>query len=286
MANLAFKESVTRGVSYALKEVRHRYDYPLNPRDCLPYHNHQHTVEVIDRTNEILLAAPDLVTTRDLYLARFAAAFHDIDQTWEEVEDVTTKFPILKRKRKVGEVERKSFEEAKKFMDEENLAGKIFDTPDYEIVEASIMATVPHFENGTVTQPYVTNTSPFIAQAIALADLGVAGMVGFPSFLRDTDSLFREDNLDFVDITLDRRALSEAHKRFLRERVLDGVQRQIRFAEGRRDYHESELANLPLEARGVVRALFNKFPETIAEMTTTLARRRAMSYGELILSMA
>lgn len=290
MANFALKETITRGTSYAIGEVRRRYDNPLNPRDNLPYHSPRHTVEVMARTNTILKtiaqACPRTLRTRDLYLARLGAAFHDIDQTWEEVVDLTHQFPIVKRRRKVGDVERRSFEEAKEFMDKENSRGRVFSSYDYAVVEASIMATVPHFENGTVVQPNVTDSSPLIAQAIALADLGVAGMEGFSYFLRDTNDLFKEDNLDVVDILLEKRQLSEAHKRYLKDRIMDGTQRQLHFAEGRRNQLDPELLKLPSASREAVRRLFNKFPETIEGMVRTLNQRKGLSYDELISSMA
>ena len=67
------------------------------------------------------------------------------------------------------------------------------------LVNQAILATVPGWdaENETVSQPNLTPNAPAVVRAVALADLGIAGMEP-ATFVETGDQLFREENLDIA----------------------------------------------------------------------------------------
>lgn len=278
-------EIVNQGVNEALEGIRQKYEVSENLRENLPYHNTEHTQGVINRVNTILKTiqenAPESVSDKDIELAVLAAAFHDTVQNWEEKVDGS----IVKRQRFAGQNEDDSAGLAVGFMTEQNLkAGQdIFSPQDKEIVGEAIRATVPGWnpEAGTVIQPNLTAESSLVARAIALADVNTAGIEGPQALLYDTANLFREDNLDILDAIASGQSLSDEQKQSYRDRMMAWIRTQSGFIQGRKQLLDSELVGIPEEALEAVKALFNKFDETVERIKEVTNECEKMEFEEL-----
>lgn len=284
-----FIKYVGDGISHANRSLSERFDSPPEVYNRLYYHNSQHSKEVMEKTSEILQFIGESIgqiSEQHALLAKFAAAFHDLNQDWEPEQSFNRGLTIAKRTHKAGEIEDKSFLEANQFMiDSNTITGRdLFTGNDRFLVRECILATVPAFDLalGTVIQPNISPTSSIAAQAVALADLGVAGIDGPHLFLRDTDALFLEENIDFLEALLDPNILNPTKKEFYRERILDWTARQIRFTAGRQARLQIELANLPEIARPKIASIFDKFDQTLETMDSILSIRKSMSYEEIV----
>lgn len=287
-----------KGEIAALTKVMERFDFSENSIDRLPFHNSRHTKDVIRRTDMVLAAIqearPDLVGRGERSLGRFAGAFHDTVQKYEEARTVDGTQEKILRKRFTTQNERASADEAVEFMDTANReAGReLFSAKDFETVHGSINVTIPGFdpEKGTVIQPNLKNESSIIERAVALADLGTAGMDGPNAYIQEGRDLFREENLDIF------RAFEELGKalganqesdlpadkvEYYRKRMLAWSAFQSKFAEGRKAKLEDELNGLPEEAKNAVRVLFSKFGETIEASKKKHEEEKQMSFNEL-----
>ena len=217
-------EGVIEGLQTALELLRKRFEDIDDERERLPFHNGNHSASVAARTRKILEAirrgAPDLVDERAVEIGQLTAAFHDIVQKWEPSPVKDGEFTKVLRKRLATAVEintegspesyigneAASAEEMVHFMDTYNEKRRasglkeIFTEDDKQIARRAIDATIPLFipAKMTVVQPRLVRDSKTIIRAIALADLGEAGMDS-ESYARAGDALFREENLDILD---------------------------------------------------------------------------------------
>ena len=187
--NRSLPRTVRGGIAYALGLVRSRYESNIDPDDDRSFHCAEHTTGVIRRTGELLRAMG--AAEREYQLGLLAAAFHD---TVQRRAPATTPDGKVLRRPFTGRNEIDSAAEAVAWMRQ---AGGAFGAAEYDLVTRAILATVPGWdaENGTVSQPHLTADAPATVRAVALADLGVAGMDG-EAFLVAGDRLFREENLD------------------------------------------------------------------------------------------
>ena len=222
-----FIKCVNGGLLHANRLLSERFDNPPSVYNHLYYHDSQHSREVMEKTSKILQIISEStgqLTKRHELLARLAAACHDLNQDWRPEQRLIGKLTATSRTRVSGVIEYKSFLEADQFMIDSNMisGNDLFSQDDRLLVKECILATVPEFDlvTGTVIQPNISPTSTLAAQAVALADLGVAGMDGPQLFLRDTDALFLEENIDFLEALIDPSILNSATKDFLRERFL------------------------------------------------------------------
>lgn len=289
-----FRTAIEEGVTAALDTVAKRFETPRDPADRLEFHNTRHTKDVIRRFDAIMDAIrqsdPSLVDDRGHAMGRFAAGHHDTVQKWEPNPIVGTNpgeegLIKIMRKRLIGANEAESTKEAIAFMERVNAdAGdEIFSAEDMAIVGGGHEATIPGFDpkKGTVIQPKLTDQSSIITRAIALADLGTAGMDGKEHYLPEGDALFREENLDIASAVEQPEALTDAQKEFFRKRMLGWSQFQATFAAGRRAMLEEELRPLPEPVRKEVEKLFGKFDESIQAAAEQAARRQSLSFEEL-----
>lgn len=83
-------------------------------------------------------------------------------------------------------------------------------------------------------QPNLNPDSGLVAQAVALADLGAAGMDGPQRLIRETYELFLEDNLDFARALSNVNNISLSEQSNYRQRLLEWIQVQIDFVNGRK----------------------------------------------------
>ena len=182
-----------------------------------------------------------------------AGAFHDLIQNWEEKEIPSGS---IQRSKFAGKNEEESFALAAKFMDETNeKEGEIiFTDEDKKETREAIFATIPGWdrEHSTVSQDLLGPESSLVARALALADLGAAGMDGPAQYIFEGNALFREENLDILNVMSDpekRAALTEEQKESFRKRMLGWSNFQPKFADRRKARFEMEIAGLPEGAK-------------------------------------
>lgn len=305
-------EGVNEGLQTAIELVRARFEDAADEKDRLPFHKADHTVEVAVRTRKILEAirrgSPDTVDDRTIQIGQLVGAFHDTVQKWVPNEDNMgpdgSKRIMRKRLQTPADPtknanpdgykgnETASADEAKAFIDDFNRKRKedglpeVFTEEDKLVAERAIDHTVPQFEfaKKTVVQPRLTQESDIISRAVALADLGEAGMDP-KGFEKAGDLLFREDNLDILDASKDLNKLDAQTKEQYRKRMLGWSKFQESFANGRRAELDKELEGLPEAAAAEVKKLFDKFDESIKLAAAKAARRENMTVEELIKDM-
>jgi hypothetical protein len=162
-------------------------------------------------------------------LAIIAASFHDTVQRWVASEG---EGGVVTRKRLTGRDEVASAAEAAEAM----AALEIRFAPDeYGIVSSAIVGTIPGWdaEAATVSQPFLIEHP--VIRAVALADLGSAGMDPV-MYGRDGPALFAEENLDVMEAVMSAARASdipEASQQVYRARYLAWLNVQPGFARGR-----------------------------------------------------
>jgi hypothetical protein len=254
----------------------------------MPYHSIGHTEGVVRRTGLLLRtmrdADPAYVTERDIELGALAAWFHDTVQASDQAQQDFglpdgRKVRCLKRIRRSGNRPRQNEYESAEWA--ALLMGDTYTPHDRVIVAEAILATCPGWDpaNRTVLQPYLKTNSPPVARALALADLGAAGMDGV-GYLTDAPTLFRVENLDVlaelkrptgggfgkVELPAWRGDAQDGTVPLTfawRQRLMAWYGVQLPFVQGRLARLEKELEGLPSPVRGAVRGLFCKFQEAI-----------------------
>lgn len=283
------KESVDRGVTLALEEVRERFEDAADVRDRLPFHNVDHTEGVIRRTVTILQTLreidPERVSEREVELGRLTGGFHDTVQTWSTQEIPDGEAIKVMRRRNVGTNEQASGAEARKFMKSENerLGSEMYSEADQDLVVSSIDGTVPAYDGkrGTAIQPNVSSTSPVLAKAVALADLGIAGMEGPEKYALTGDALFREENIDILIALHEGQPVSDDDRERFRRRMLSWTGSQSGFVKGRQQAFAEEINSFSEVEQKALRLLFRHFDETSTAAEALSQRRQAMSFEEL-----
>lgn len=278
---------VNEGVDRALSMIKERYEDSAEERDNLPFHNSQHTEGVIRRTEAVLSAIreadPSLVSERDIALGRLAGAYHDTVQKWEENRVADGQFTKVIRRRFAGNNEKSSADESVAFMDKAwNDGDEIFSKADKAVMREAIGVTEPGWDsvNKTVVQPQLSEDSSLIARAVALADLGTAGIDGSQAFTNEGKTLFKEDNLDILDAIRNGK-FSDEQKVYFKQRMLEWLNTQVGFARGRKARLAIEVHAIPEHARYAVARLFGKFDDSIRAAEEVAQRAEAMSFGDL-----
>ena len=278
-AGLNLSELVSGGIARALTLIRSRYEGNEDPADNLPFHCVAHTVGLLRRTGALLRAMG--ASEDEFHLGLVAAAFHDTVQNWSPL---TTPDGRVLRKRCTGCNEADSAAEAVAWM---RSAG-VFREEHYDLVIQAILATIPVWNalHQTVSQPHLTHEAPLVVRAVALADLGIAGMDGLP-FLETGDQLFREENLDIAALRRcsTRADLSEVVLEGYKARMLTWSRSQPGFVRGRRARLEQDLGNLKGAAREAVRELFCEFETAITVAEDAVRTRESLSPWEVARAM-
>lgn len=289
-AEVRFERFAEQGIEQAIVLLRQRFENPSDPKNQLEFHNTEHTENVIQNTEfileEIKKVAPELVTDRDIARAKLYAAFHDAVQEWEENHTEDGADVKVTRKRFIEENETASFKELSEYMKAVNMEEKeqVFTEEDFTLGQQAIMGTVPGFdvENKTVYQPNVSKKTPLIARAIALADLGTAGISGGDNSSTEGDRLFREENLDVKEALSDFANMTEVQKEHYKNRMLNWTRFQVSFIEGRKNRLEQEINGLPEVAQSALKNnVFTKFDESISTAEKIIERREGMTFNEL-----
>lgn len=284
---------VKRGVEEALARIKVFAEDTKPERNQLRFHCCRHTQDVYRRTELILSAVweiePKLVSKRHLQIGLLAAGFHDEVQEWVEEKISEGRHIKLFRRRLFGINERASIGDLVGYMNRVNKEAKveIFSWDDKVLGTESINVTIPSFDPkmSTIVQPNLLQTTSLVARALALADLGAAGLDGQKSFLYDGDAIFREENMDVFDASRSKVSIAREDKEYYRERMIKWSEFQPKFAEGRRNMLRFELEGLPPKIKACVWSLFSKFPESIRMAKIVAAKRSKMSFENLLKDM-
>lgn len=285
---LSFEAVVEKGIEDALMKIRERFGTAEKPIDNFAFHNEGHTKSVIERVKKLLEAM--LVSDRAVKLGALIASYHDTIQDGEikETEDG--------RKIRSRFIEKNEAASALELVTYMRANPSYFSDEDIEMAEDAIEATIPGFDMGhmTVIQPRLLESidaalaredalsdKSLVTRALALADLGTAGMDAPDMFAEDGNRVFREDNMDIYEALEHPDTLSDAQKEFFQKRMLGWTTNQIAFARGREALLDRELQGLPEEVERNVRALFSHFDANIQRAQSKVDRRKLMTFEEL-----
>ncbi len=287
-----FESAVKEGILAALESVHKRFEDTEDPEiegakgpnDNLEFHNTDHTGDVMRRIRLLLEAVG--ANERRIKLGELMAAYHDTIQGYEAE---TKPDGSVMRKRHLGKNETGSAEELVAYMREHPTA---FKKEEIDAVDPGIQNTVPEFDPilKAVVQPNFlksteselgseldSNSLELVKRALALADLGTAGMDGPDKFLPEGNVIFREENLDVPTL------LHDPEKRaFLKERMLTWSQIQVNFATTRKALFGREMKGLPKSMVNAVRKVFGEFDNSIEAALEQLKRREKMTFEELV----
>lgn len=278
---------VEKGKEEALDLVKKRFEDTSKEDDKLEFHKTSHTRDVIRRTRMILsvLERIGFASSHDVAIGELAGAFHDVVQNWEENRMNDGNAAKIMRKRFVGANERQSADDAEAFMRKANQESgqELFASRDIAAVREAIDGTIPGFDpqKKTVIQPNVNEHSSLIARAVALADLGAAGMDRPEVFTQEGDNLFREENLDIIRAFKNKEDIPDNNKESFRNRMLAWSRFQPDFARGRKELLGAELRGMPENAAEEVGNLFAGFDASIALAEEVANRRTMMPFEDL-----
>jgi hypothetical protein len=291
-----FNYHIDKGIQWALARIRMNFEHSPNARFHLPYHDSTHTQFVIDKVDLILNTVRNvdstMVSKRDIEIGRFAAAFHDVFIRWEKKVVREGKFNKILRKRLLPdsiENEKASAEIAIKYMDIVNDVHRltVFTDDDKALVREAIEITVPSYdpETATVIQPRLNKDSSIVARAVALADIGAAG-IDVKVYTDGGDRLFREENIDIYEaIKLTPSEVPEDLLEYYRNRMLNWSAFQISFAQGRKIKSHAELSEMPNKAKDRLVKLFENFDNSIKVSQKMYDKRGKMGFGDIVTDM-
>lgn len=290
-----------KGIDEALEKVKERFEDDEGREDKdknLDFHNTRHTSSIVTRVERILSAmkgAGVAIDERTIARGKMYGAFHDVVQEENEPKVISEgDNDRVQRVRRTGDNEKASWEAAAAFMEKTNgeAGEEVFTREDIDGAREAIEATVPSFYFdkekgwGTVIQPNLNKKSSFEARALALADIGAAGMEGYEVYGPEGDAVFREENLDILRVLRQPEALGEEQKEYFKSRMTKWSAMQIGFAEGRKALLDKELDGLdPLVQEKLKEEVFSKFDDSIEGAKTKLEERKNMSFEELAKSM-
>ncbi len=147
----------------------------------------------------------------------------------------------------------------------------MFTEQDQADVQFALAATVPGWDvkMGTVDQINLSPSSRELARAVALADLGEAGM-DTEAYMNAADALFLEDNPDVADAMEHPDKYDDDAKARFAKRIKVWAQIQPGFALGRMRRLDQELEGLTDDEKSRVKEAFNAFGEDEVEVEDVL----------------
>lgn len=250
------KQYSNAGFKYALETVKENSE-----RGNLYFHNQTHTSRV--RKNSLLIAEVLGATEQEKDLIEFTSGFHDYDHKSEEM----------------------STKEAEKYMRKvnEDEGVDVFSEEDISNVGSAIDGTVYEWNDKkkTVIQPNIEGKNNVVVLAIALADIGTAGIEGSKKYKKEGDDLFRENNVDILEKLEKPENLSKNDKENFIQRMLEWSEVQVSFAQGRKNLFEHEIDIFEDDEKNNLRELFSKFDDSIEGAKASVERRKKMSFEEI-----
>jgi hypothetical protein len=323
------KNIVDLGVERALQTIHDRHEAG---EQTLDFHNQKHTRQVIERTTKIAEAFG--LDEKTIATAQLIAAFHDTVQDGYSVankykeyiynedgqlllsedsgfssisgeegfRDENPNYGMFKRFTGANEVA--SFEELRSVMT--STEGQlVFDDEDIALAEEAFLGTVPGFdpERGAITQPNISERSSEVTLAVAMADLGAAGMEGAESLLYDGDANFREEHMKWsyelrqaVEESRPFDDIDDETKQAISQKMIGWTKFQKKIASDQRGFFQERMQWL--ENRGTsedeLQALSDLFPTfkddasfqaEIAKIDAKIAEREAMNFEDLVKDM-
>ena len=255
----------------------------------LPYHNEKHIKRVVEnflQIVQVMVASGTKVSPKTIQIGILAASFHDSVQNFSEDKSAGGK---IMRKRMTRENEKSSMLPLFDYMDE--VSAKIpgtFTEEHKELVRKMIEVTIPDFDinQGGVFQPNLSKDSSPVEIALALADIGTAG-IGMPEdFIMEGNSLFCEENIDISEAVLGLKSglqIDDEHQKLFKERMIAWSKTQPNFVDGREKRFELDTAGLTEQARyNLKKKLFKYFGESKTLASQKVAERERMSFSDLL----
>ena len=276
-------EDIRKFVEEAYLEIRMRFE-DGHPLARLWFHDTEHTFGsgVIERATRIAVVME--LPKRSIMIAQYAAAYHDTVQSWSVING---KGGVMKRQLHAGVNEVGSAHKALARIDSSSLPFSPFEKG---LIASAIITTIPEWnvEHRTAFQPLLTPDSHPVIRAVALADLGAAGMDPV-AFSRGGTRLFAEEQLDVMFAVRNAKVPSEigqAKQRQYRERLIGWLETQPRFALGRKALLEEELSlrKFPKDVQGKLLGLFGSFDESARLAEKDVEAAKAMDFVTLMRS--
>src|SRR3989344_1936187 len=181
------------GIEHALGEISRRYGRDCNPgQSCEFSFVAGQTIGTFLRAGK--LAEAMVLSGPEVSLVRLAAAFSSIAQVWEEDRmpdgEIFCIIDFVKSKQA-------SVDELEQWLRGKNPKG--LGGSQKALLREAIMATVVDVDSGgALFQPNLQDDSHPVVLAVALADLGSAGMDG-AGFVFDAKPKFRDANIDILN---------------------------------------------------------------------------------------
>jgi hypothetical protein len=288
-----FQQAIAQGEQEHNEVLIKRFEHDENPYNNQDYHTLDHGNAVKRRTVLLLTRMhhvdPTFVTKRDIAIGGYIAKGHDRVQDWDpELVKVNDAW-VVKRRRHLGDNERNTAKEMIEYMHgvNETYGTEIFTLEDMMTVIEAQNCTIPTFKPKlmTVVQEKLTPQTSPIARAVALADIGGAGMDPAWQFLKEGDNLFKEENLDIREALRRGYPLTKELKEYFSHRIIGWGNAQRKWIEGRQDRLEEELEGLSDDMKNAIRPLFCHFESNIIAAEEMVARRKHMPFRQLVIDM-
>jgi hypothetical protein len=222
------------------------------PPKRLTFHVAEHMFGVVERA--VLLGRALGLSEQHITLLVIAASFHDSVLNW----GLEHKYAMTLRRMYKGANEEASVGRAHTWMRYES--GHSFGVTDYELVEEAILVTIPTWDPNART--LVQDLRPVthkIARAVALADIGEAGMDN-ESFGKSGTQIFLEENIDIVMALVTDDDLTTEKQLWFKERYITWLEGQVLWVEMREAHLPIELQGLSHADTEAVMKLFTRFP--------------------------
>ncbi len=302
-------EVIENGIRLALEQIaalssRKSPEGQPNP-ETLAFHNIEHTKSVIRRFEKIIEILKreeiNVGSERVIQIGKLGAAFHDTIQDFTESKETEPKtvngnpnpytgYQKIVRKRTTITNEKASADQAIAYMHKVNQSKPAtFNLNDERVIRAQIDMTVPSFYSkaGTVIQPNLdrNSQSSVIERALALADLGTAGVENPEVFIAEGDAIFREENLDISDAINTLKlgtSISDKYKTYYKHRMLEWSKFQPVFATGRKNLLDKEIKYFTQTVQDILKKeIFNRFDDSIEATKAVALKRENMTFEEI-----
>lgn len=239
-----------------------------------------HLDDTVNRAKRIASALG--LSLREMALVEIAAAFQDY--VYESVIQ-STNDSLLFRVPVKGNKER-SAESAVSWM--KSQTNENFTEDDFQIVTKAILVTEHSYseENKTFIQERLQPDSHPVVRTVALADLGCAGMES-GRFLGEVNRQFLKQNVSIFLFMINKeicfhRSIGHELQELHLDQYLKHLDSSIDFVKGRKNLFETELGNLGLLDKYLVRMLFSGFDRSISSLTERRGLSATASFEELI----
>lgn len=303
----SFSETVQIVEDYALEQIQQQ-----TQQKQLYYHTQTHALAVKRRARIIFQAiAPYLevnhhsaILDRIARLIDLCAISHDLVQ---KILPPTEANSSRKRPARVSELA--TIEQLTEYITNLNQkllqlnapAATQFNNLDLQIIDEAIKATICELDPAanqpnsglsfnSIYQPFIYNSAPklfYVANIIALADLGTLGMEGIEPYIHEGILIFLEENPDLVEVIAKNACLhqdKEQQNHITKKRLLKMARFMINLAQDRLVRFEQEIALFPPQAQDILQQKIFKYltTETIEQIKELVPTEDNITLEELI----